>query len=393
MNLWHAIFHYRNGQNRLSREAFWVRYGWRFHWPKFIPLNQRQRPKDSILRSSFDLSLYSVILISAILSQAWEGVAESNEIRLSFLRSDQVVADTLDRLSLAGCDSKALAAVKALALNERNNRQLLSSRRLADDADFYSFDGLADFLAFGPPVYPSLVRSRSENRMHSLTCFDVAALILRDGPVTVGKESFDHRSENLAVLSTVEEKGASRFLARSATSFDYVGGVGLLTPIVSYRRLTGLSDRSSGEENLALTLRAPHSVPGHYANAELPIRRLMGVRMKQWEKDDVVFSEKIQVVLSHYVDLKGRFVAADHIALALPLDTGWMLLEKNGTLNPLVRIEFPTLDALADYAMSCFDSDVYDPASPLHEAAYLVTANDRILRVRTRQRLQEISRE
>ena len=90
-------------------------------------------------------------------------------------------------------------------------------------------------------------------------------------------------------------------------------------------------------------------------------------------------------MLAQYIDMNGRFVSADHIALALPMENGWMLIEKNGTMNPLIRINFPTLDLLADYMMSYFEEDAYDPFSPLHEAAFFVTLNEQILRVRPRQ--------
>ncbi len=392
MNLWQAIILCRGGQNRNFRDTFWLKNHWSAGKPRFL----LSKPRCGLI-TSFNSAITRGLTRAALgcvvlLCQNWCVEADSSPIRVSFLHSDGILADTIDRLSSAGCSSEALAVFRSFALAECKSRELLSVRSSTDEAGYYSFDGLDDLLSAGPPAYPSLVRSITRIRKHSLTCFDVAALILRDGPVSMAGDRKIPRSENLAVLSSIESDGMARFQVRSATSRDYLGGVGLLSSIDSYQRATGWRERSMGEENLALILRAPHLISGHYANAEAPLRRLMSLRMEQWERSGAVFSPGIQVVLSHYVDFKGRFIAADHIALAVPLDTGWMLIEKNGTMNPLVRIEFPTVDMLADYAMSCFDSDVYDPGSPLHEAAYIVTANDQILRIRTRRHFQEIIR-
>ena len=315
----------------------------------------------------------------------WSHPLTAQPIELSLFDSNLVLEETVYRLRNAGCSEEALEAFKAFAIGERTSRRPLSSGLQVSESGYYRVDGLIGLASLVPPSFTPLFRTNSKVKKHSLTCFDMALLILRDGPIEAPNVRMGFESKHFAFLSGVERRGYPRFQSRSATVSDFIGARYLLQSISSYRRLTGLDQRSTNEENLALCLRAPRMLTGHYANADGPLNRLMESRIELWQRDGIRFSERIQIVLAHYIDLKSHFVAADHIALALPLEVGWMLIEKNGTTNPLIRINFPSLDILADYMMDYFKEDAYNPYSPLHEAAFFVTMNDQILKTRTRQ--------
>ncbi|MDA7633626.1 hypothetical protein N8766_05930 [bacterium] len=313
------------------------------------------------------------------------GPLNAQPIELSLLESDHVLQDTLNRLRSAGCKEEALGAFHAFAIEARKDRLPITSEFRLSDAGYYEVTGLRGLARLAPPEFLTIFRTKSNVKAHSLTCFDVALLVLRDGPVKATHVRIGFEFKRFAFLAEGERLGYSRLQSRIANPSDYAGARHLLQPIVSYRRITGLGDRSQNEENLALCLRAPRILPGHYSNAEAPLNRLIEDRIELWKRDNLRFSERVQIVLAQYIDMNGRFVSADHIALALPMENGWMLIEKNGTMNPLIRINFPTLDLLADYMMSYFEEDAYDPFSPLHEAAFFVTLNEQILRVRPRQ--------
>lgn len=373
-----GIWWYRVGCDSLLERLFLSVPGlrlWRWE-PSWFP----------VFVSARCFCLWSLIL--ALLGISYP--IKAQPIELSLLDSDLVLQDTVYRLSSAGCKEESLEVFQAFAIKARENRlRIISDFQVSEDG-YYHVDGLKGLARLAPPEFSTLLRTKSSVKTHSLTCFDVALLVLRGGPVQASRARIHFESKRFAFLEAVERSGYPRLQSRFATESDYFGARHLLQPIASYRRITGLNERSQNEEDLALCLRAPRMLPGHHANASDSLNRLILDRVELWKRDELCFSDRVHIVLAQYVDMNSRFIAADHIALALPLEKGWMLIEKNGTTNPLIRINFPTLDLLADYMMSYFEKDAYSPFSPLHEAAYFVTMNDQILRMRPRQhRIQE----
>jgi hypothetical protein len=247
-------------------------------------------------------------------------------IELSLLESGYVLQDTVSRLRSAGCKKESLGAFQAFAIEARKDRVPITSEfRLSDDG-YYEVNGLRGLARLAPPEFSTLFRTKSNVKAHSLTCFDFALLVLRGGPVKATHVGIGFESKRFAFLVGVERLGYSSLQSRIANPSDYAGACHLLQPIVSYRRITGLGERSQNDENLALCLRAPRILPGHYANAEASLNRLIQDRIELWKRDDLRFSEHVQIVLAQYIDMNSRFVSADHIALVLPLENGWMLI-------------------------------------------------------------------
>ena len=301
-------------------------------------------------------------------------------IRLHFLQTPEIIEETIQNLAEAGCREDALAGFRFFVTQEMRHWERVEGAP-DERKGFVGFDTVDDLAAFEPPIFSGLLTRRKASRQHSLMCFDLALLILRGGPVSADRvtDSFDEKY--FVKLSARTRGGLTRLTASPAQPQDFLQGQSLLSSPVAYRRFTGLTSRSQSEENLAISLRAARAIPGHYANSEAVVRRLFEERAALWRADGVVFSEDIQIILAQFVSFQGRFIGTDHIGIAVKRPWGWMYVEKNGTTNPPVRMDCPRQADIATYVLNQFAEDRYDARLPLHNAALILSANDRVLRV------------
>lgn len=311
-------------------------------------------------------------------------MALAQPVRLHFLQTPEIIEETIRHLAEAGCSDEALAGFRFFATLEMGRWRRGEGKSGAAE-DYVGFGAVEDIDAFEPPTFSGLLERTSVQRHHSLMCFDLALLILRNGPVSADRVSASFGQKHFVALSARTRGGLTRLNARPAQQEDFRHGQSLLSSPLAYRRFTGFESRSAGEENLAVSLRAARSIPGHYASSEAVVRRLFEQRAALWRDDGVVFSERIQIVLAQFVSFQGRFIGSDHIGLAVKTPWGWMYFEKNGTTNPMVRLDCPTLADIATFILNQFAEDRYDARLPLHNAAFILSANDRILRVDLRQ--------
>jgi len=299
-------------------------------------------------------------------------------LQLSFLNHPGVLADTIKILEQAGCDARSLEAFHHLTKANHIHQTINEHARAQQVNGYLELDHLEGLMAHHPPSFDGLLQLGPYPARHSLMCFDLALLVLRQGPVKATRVVEDFGSKHVLDHWLPSSDGIAYEIKPVLDFAFYEKGNRLLSPVTAYRQWTGMQDRSIHEEQLAVSLRAARAVPGHYANSELVLRQLFRNRVALWQRDGLEFSDKIKVVLAHYVDLRRKYMAVDHIGLAVQTETHWMYLEKNGTTHPIVRINFPTVNELVRYVSSMFDMDQYDPYSPLHNAAYLVTLNNEL---------------
>lgn len=346
------------------------------------------KPLSLVSRSRYrggEIFLIGVLLVVALLASPSLGdevrsFPDPETIRLSFLDSTEVVNDTISKLRTAGCSEVALKGFERFLISQRELFSVSRAQLEGASENNLSFASVEDLSGMSPPRFPSLVHHHRRPAPHSLMCFDVAMLLLREGPVEAPHVWNGFAEKRFVSTSLQSQGGVFRLLAEPATTETFAGGHRLLSSLASYRRWTGGARRSEGEETLALSLRATRQVPGHYVNSEVALKALFNTRVDTWKRDGVVFSESLQIVLGHFVDLKRRLIGADHVGILIPAGHRWMYLEKNGTANPLIRIDFRNQEEVADYILSIFEADRYNPRSPLHRAAFLVSINDRLFR-------------
>ncbi len=308
----------------------------------------------------------------------------AESIQLSFLEDREVLGETLAVLADAGCEAAALGAFERLVLETNARHSFVFSEDDPVRGGYREMDSVAELLALGPPGYSGLIRNGPEVRRHSLMCFDLALVLLRGGPVSADAVWNDFDEKHFVQTVSHRRGGLWRQVGYEAEPASFEGGASLLQPLAGYQRATGFRERTSQEEALALSLRAARRVPGHYANVLPVIEQLFDAKRALWKRDELYFSDQIRIVLAQYINLRERFVAVDHIGLAVPFEDRWMYLEKDGTLGPIVRINFRSLPEIGDYILGLFQADQYDPASPLHEAAFLVSVNDELVATRLR---------
>lgn len=314
-------------------------------------------------------------------------VHAESPIRLSFLNQPDMVQDTLEHLKAAGCGDIALKGFHNLIKRQQLRLQIHPDvEARPDGADVFAFDVPAQLYAKGAPGYSGLVHWQTRPNHHALTCFDQALLLLREGPVFADQTMEHFATKHFRRLELFSKGGVKYFKSLTLELPGMASGENFLSPHANYSMLTGLESRSTNELNLALSLRVTRAMPAHYANTEMSLTQLFERKKEWWKRDGLVFSEKLKVVLCHFVDLRGKYIGVDHIGLLVPKESGWIYLEKNGTMNPIVRIDFDQLDHLVDFMALMFEEDRKDPRSPLHSAAFIISINDQLHRVILRKR-------
>ncbi len=64
-----------------------------------------------------------------------------------------------------------------------------------------------------------------------------------------------------------------------------------------------------------------------------------GELQTEWRRNGVKFPERIQLVLCHAVALPWRFFVTDHAGVLIPVQSGFVYLEKAGGKGPFVRLD------------------------------------------------------
>ena len=319
-------------------------------------------------------------------------VCAESSIRLSFLDDPEVLQDTVDRLVDAGCGPLAMDGFKHLVANQKKRLELKSGTgESVDIAGAIHLDNPDQLIDLGHSSYDDIIYWRGLPHQHYLTCFDLALLILREGPVFADQVSESFKTKHFRRIETLSRGGLKRFHLSDLKDPGPWSGDELLSSRKSYEVRTQLPSRSGNEARLAMSLRSVRAIPGHYANTQLALSQLFQKKVDLWRRDGVVFSESIQIVLCHFVDLRGKFIGVDHIGLLLKKEEGWMYVEKNGSTSPIVRIDFSSVEQLLDFMSSMFEEERKDPRSPLHLTAFMVSINDQLHRVVLRKSPKKVA--
>ncbi len=344
------------------------------------------RGKNGGLRRNCKAGLLTVGLSLGLLFCV-SGRTESHPIQLNFLDRPEVLQDTVDRLARAGCGPSALDGFRNLvACQNRLFEPQPTDLTSWGGAALESIETPEQLYGLGAPGFPSLMSWRKFPKRHMLTCFDLALLLLREGPVFAERVSHDFEQNHFRAIQLYSQGGLQRLEVSGSDLQEQLVGSPLLSSLQIYEAQTRLPFRSANESSLALSLRSVRSIPGHYVNTERALSELFEKKVRLWRRDGVVFSDKLRIVQCHYVDLRQKIMGVDHVGLLLAKERGWMYLEKNGSTNPIVRFDFSTIDQLLDYLEMMFEEDRYDPRSPLHLAAFMISINDELPRVLLRSR-------
>jgi len=319
-------------------------------------------------------------------------VCAESSIQLSFLDNPKIQQDTIDRLVRAGCGSLALDAFSHLVVNQQNRlKSKPDSEESAVSNGTIRLGSSEQLSKLGNSNYCDVIHWRGLPNQHYLTCFDLALLILREGPVFADRASEGFASKHFRRIEIQSRGGMKRFHLSNMNDSGPWSGDELLSSRKTYEVRTQLPTRSVNESRLALSLRSARSIPGHYVNTQLALTELFEKKVDLWRRDGVVFSESIQIVLCHFVDLRGKFIGVDHIGLLVQKEEGWMYVEKNGSTSPIVRIDFSSVEQLLDFMSSLFEEERKDPRSPLHLTAFMVSINDQLHRVVLRNSSKEMA--
>ena len=319
-------------------------------------------------------------------------VCAESSIRLSFLDDPQVLQDTVDRLTRAGCGSMALDGFRHLVENQKNRLEPRSdSRDSQGTAGTIHLHHSEQLNELGNSNYADAIQWQGLPNQHFLTCFDLALLILRDGPVFADRVAEGFTTKHFRRLETLSQGGVKRFQLSNLKDPGQWSGEELLSSRKTYEIRTQLPTRSANETRLALSLRSARAIPGHYVNTQLALSQLFQKKVDLWKRDGVVFSDAIQIVLCHFVDLRGKFIGVDHIGLLVKKEEGWMYVEKNGSTNPIIRVDFSSVEQLLDFMNSIFEEERRDPRSPLHLTALMISINDQLHRVVLRKSPKKVA--
>jgi hypothetical protein len=96
-------------------------------------------------------------------------------------------------------------------------------------------------------------------------------------------------------------------------------------------------------------------------------------------QDGFNFPKDFKIVMVFYVDLKRRFLKADHALICIPKTGHNFTVEKTSPTGPYVRGDFEAETDVASYASLAERGDTNNPKDPDYGSTVVVSMNERLI--------------
>lgn len=311
---------------------------------------------------------FALVTLVCFASRVW---GHGAEFKLSFLDYEPVMRDTCSLLESNGFGEAIVKDFKHLVQhhNRNGNRVDLEKYPLPFEG-YYHFLGIQDF---GNRLKAFFAETPGDGTLEqtTLTCFDVAVLLLKGTGHDAGRLYDNFASKDIVVVSRERQVGP-------VIEATFRSGTGLLFPLDGYHYLVGRS-RTDAETQLGLSLRAARKLRVDLTDSDQDLQAAFAEFVSDVKQDGFTFPKNFRLGLVFYVDVKRHFVLADHAFICIQNAERLVLLEKNNASGPYVRAEFGSEEDLALYSSMAERWDSYNPKDVDYGSSVMVSLNDRLV--------------
>jgi len=307
------------------------------------------------------------LLAALLVGGMWRGT--TGDLKLSFLDDPRTLEDTCRLLERHGISKEAVAAFKRVVeFHNKEGNPVDRSRFPIKRGGYYRFSSVEDFTRrLARPLYatpgPAL----------TLTCFDVACLLLRGAGRKAG--SLEKGFESKGIVRVTDDGRA-----QAVTYEEFRSGFGLLMPAKGYELFVG-KPRDEMETRLGLVLRAARRLSGSLSASREGLEKAFEQYVRRVREDGFEFPRKFKLGLGFYVNLRSRYIVADHAFICMPEGGRLVCVEKNGSPGPYVRAEFESPADLARYVSWSLLEAAKDPKVKERGNSVLVSLNEELIGV------------
>lgn len=309
---------------------------------------------------------------SPVFVSAEEPTRREAPFRLCFLDSEPLLADTCKLLLQAGFPESTVAVYEKLVRAHNLSGNRVDRSRFPGLRDgFYEFASLEEMVSrldrpFGQtPANPV-------HAQHSLTCFDVVALLLQGRGCGVPR-----LEETFSTSGIVLTAGAAPLRIGDYGTW-YSNCRWLLYPESAYEQLVGRR-RTIDEEQLNLALRAARSVDSALSSPDAMARESFSVFLSGMKQSGFVFPQQCEVGIAFFARPKAGYVFADHAFLCIRRHGRLICLEKVGSPGPYVRAEFASEDDLGRFVSWDELQAIRHSSDGADQSSVAVSLNDRLI--------------
>jgi hypothetical protein len=270
---------------------------------------------------------------------------DAAELQLSFLDHAAPQAELTRVLKEAGCQEASCDAL--LHVVRVHNQSIRYDRgRLGAAAEgWFSFSSPGSLLGLMPYPFFETPTSSSGIEQHTLTCFDVAALLLRDSaPPTFTPSLWPSGSGLLLRRDYLDADGASLALAP-----------GEIYPLNGYQYLTDQEARSVQEDAIILGFRALRRITVGDTSPKGMAEAVVRKKLADLRAKGLALDGRIKPLVIHYVKPDERYLGGEHIGLLMHRDAKSYYLEKNGPSGPFVFLLADGQQSIIDYVAGHYD--------------------------------------
>jgi hypothetical protein len=180
-------------------------------------------------------------------------------------------------------------------------------------------------------------------------------------------ESVKAENEQFLVLARREGRGA--YIVRQVSTFEEAFRMLRHEPYLYYlREQLGLTP-SREYQAISMSLAQCQAIPW---GVNLPLEAIFGLRLNQWRREGLSFSEGLELVQFHRVNRREQLVMTTHVGVLMQRNDGRITyIEKVGPTGPFVRVD---MDCRAEILERAGLLDV--PGGPYE---YFVSINDAFL--------------
>lgn len=290
------------------------------------------------------VGLTGLSIVFGLLALAFETNAA---FRLSFLDHEASQKTARRLLKEAGCRQETLNAFFRVV--KMHNQELLYDRsNFGDQTDgWYSFKSPDQLLQKMPYAFHDVQPNPNGPDQHSLVCFSIAALLLRDharesvSPSLWPKDSHFIRGWKLnqrddPVVDHTPVDG-SRVADRE------------LYPLNGYKHFTGETTRSEIEEGIAVGLRGLRGTPQFGPNDTRAIRSIVQNKLSDLQQKGIRLDGPMRVLMVHFLRPDEQVIGLTHVGLLMGKNDQFYFLEKNGSPGPFVFVRSDDRQQIVEY--------------------------------------------
>lgn len=278
-------------------------------------------------------------MILALASITAGNVSGSEALRVSLLDDPVPQTELTGALREAGCSTASCEALlRVIVVHNRSIRYDRSQFGIADEGwyDFSSPEALLSSMPY--PFFETPVTS-DEIVQHTLPCFDIAALLLRDlAPSTFTPSLWPTGSGLLFPDGYSDADGPS--LASLP---------GEVYPLNGYQYLTGQQTRSAQENGIIIGFRALRRLLRSESSDAGVAKENVRQKLSDLRSKGLDLDGRLKPLAVHYVRTDRGFYGGEHLGLLVERGARCYFLEKNGASGPFVCVQTDSHRPIIDY--------------------------------------------